>query len=226
MNPFLTFIDSLSAWMGKAFGWSILILTFATCYEVFVRYLLNAPTTWAFDVSVQMYGALFMMAGAYTLSRNGHVRGDVIHRLLPVRIQAGIDLTLYILFLLPGTFALIYYGYQFASDAWFYKEVSWNSPARIQIYFFKTLIPAAGFLVLLQGIAEAVRCVMCLRTGEWPPRLHDVEETETMLMHEHENKAALLEKESEIISAHEKIKQAIADDIPTQQRSDERETSR
>ena len=185
MNPFLYFVDSLSAWVGKAFGWCIMVLTFATCYEVFVRYVLNAPTVWAFDMAVQMYGALFMMAGAYTLSRNGHVRGDVIHRLLPIRVQAGIDLTLYILFLLPGVFALIWYGYEFAADSWRYKEVSWSSPARVQIYFFKTLIPVAGALVLLQGIAEAMRCVMCLRSGKWPARLHDVEETETMAIHKH-----------------------------------------
>jgi TRAP-type mannitol/chloroaromatic compound transport system permease small subunit len=180
MKAFLYFIDSLSAWIGKAFGWCIMVLTFATVYEVFMRYVLNAPTSWAFDMSVQMYGALFMMAGAYTLSRNGHVRGDVIHRLLPVKWQAGIDLALYILFLLPGVFALIWYGYDFAADSWRYKEVSWSSPARVQIYFFKTLIPVAGFFVLLQGIAEATRCVACLRTGVWPERLHDVEETETM----------------------------------------------
>jgi len=209
MNPFLYFIDSLSTWMGKAFGWTILILTFATCYEVFVRYVLNAPTVWAFDMSVQMYGALFMMAGAYALSRNAHVRGDVIHRLLPLRVQAGIDLTLYILFLLPGTFALIYYGYDFARDSWFYKEASWNSPARIQIYFFKTLIPIAGTLVLLQGIAEAVRCVVCLRTGEWPPRLHDVEETETMALHQHEDEARLMEKERESIRVHGEMSKEI-----------------
>jgi TRAP-type mannitol/chloroaromatic compound transport system permease small subunit len=187
MNPFLFFVDSLSTWMGKAFGWCILVLTFATCYEVFVRYALNSPTAWAFDMSVQMYGALFMMAGAYALARNAHVRGDVIHRLLPIKVQAGIDLTLYILFLLPGVFALIWYGYEFAADSWRYKEVSWSSPARVQIYFFKTLIPIAGFLLLLQGIAEAVRCVVCLRTGAWPPRLHDVEETETMAMHQQED---------------------------------------
>ena len=209
MNPFLYFVDSLSTWMGKAFGWTILMLTFATCYEVFVRYVLNAPTVWAFDMSVQMYGALFMMAGAYALSRNAHVRGDVIHRLLPVRVQAGIDLALYILFLLPGTFALIYYGYEFARDSWFYKEVSWNSPARIQIYFFKTLIPIAGALVLLQGIAEAVRCVLCLRTGEWPPRLHDVEETETMALHQREDEARLIEKETEIIRVHDEMRKEI-----------------
>ena len=185
MNPFLYFVYSLIAWVGKACCWCSMVLTFATCYEVFVRYVLNAPTVWAFDMAVQMYGALFMMAGAYTLSRNGHVRGDVIHRLLPVRVQAGIDLTLYILFLLPGVFALIWYGYDFAADSWRYKEVSWSSPARVQIYFFKTLIPVAGALVLLQGIAEAMRCVMCLRSGEWPARLHDVEETETMAIHKH-----------------------------------------
>ncbi len=184
MNAFIDFADSLSAWVGKAFGWCIMVLTFATCYEVFVRYLLNSPTAWAFDMSVQMYGALFMMAGAYTLSRNGHVRGDVIHRLLPVKAQAGIDLVLYFLFLMPGVFALIWYGYDFAADSWRYKEVSWSSPARVQIYFFKTLIPVAGCLVLLQGVAEIFRCIQCLRTGEWPPRPEDVEETETMAIHQ------------------------------------------
>jgi TRAP-type mannitol/chloroaromatic compound transport system permease small subunit len=187
MTRLLHFIDSLSAWVGKAFAWCIVILTFSTCYEVFVRYVLNAPTVWAFDMSVQMYGALFMMAGAYALSQDAHVRGDVIYRLLSRRTQAGVDLALYILFLMPGALALIYYGYLFASDSWFYKEVSWSSPARIQIYFFKTLIPISGTLVLLQGFAESVRCIVCLRTGAWPARLHDVQETETMLMHEQED---------------------------------------
>lgn len=187
MNSILFFIDNISAWFGKMFGWCIMVLTFATVYEVFMRYVLNAPTAWAFDMSVQMYGALFMMAGAYTLSRNGHVRGDVIHRLLPIKVRASIDLLLYIIFLLPGVFALIWYGWEFASDSWRYKEVSWSSPARTQIYFFKTLIPLAGFLVLLQGIAEMIRCVSCIKTGEWPPRLHDIEETETMLTNKAED---------------------------------------
>lgn len=184
MTRILHFIDSLSAWFGKAFAWCIVILTFSTCYEVFVRYVLNAPTVWAFDMSVQMYGALFMMCGAYTLSQGAHVRGDVLYRLLPKKTQAKIDFVLYIIFLMPGAVALIFYGYGFAADSWFYKEVSWSSPARIQIYYFKTLIPIAGVLVLLQGIAEAVRCLICIKTGEWPSRLHDVQETEAVLMKE------------------------------------------
>ncbi|MFC1674182.1 TRAP transporter small permease subunit [Pseudomonadota bacterium] len=187
MTRILHFIDSLSAWTGRAFAWCIVVLTFSTCYEVFVRYALNAPTVWAFDMSVQMYGALFMMAGAYALSQDAHVRGDVIYRLMPIKAQASVDLVLYIFFLLPGATALLYYGYGFASDSWFYKEVSWSSPARIQIYFFKTLIPISGTLLLLQGFAEAVRCIQCIRTGEWPARLHDVQETETMLLHESED---------------------------------------
>ena len=187
LTRILHFIDSLSAWSGKAFAWCIVILTFSTCYEVFVRYVLNAPTVWAFDMSVQMYGALFMMSGAYALSQGAHVRGDVLYRLLSKKTQAKIDLVLYILFLMPGALALIVYGFSFASDSWFYKEVSWSSPARIQIYFFKTLIPIAGTLVLLQGIAEAVRCIICIKTGEWPARLQDVQETETMLMNEQED---------------------------------------
>jgi len=187
MTRILHFIDSLSAWTGKAFAWCIVVLTFSTCYEVFVRYILNNPTTWAFDMSVQMYGALFMMAGAYALSQDAHVRGDVMYRLMPIKARAAMDLTLYILFLMPGALALMYYGYGFAADSWFYKEVSWSSPARIQIYFFKSLIPVAGTLVLLQGIAEAIRCVQCIQTGQWPARLHDVQETETMLLHERED---------------------------------------
>ena len=191
MTRLLHFIDSLSAWMGKAFAWCILILTLSTCYEVFVRYVLNAPTVWAFDMSVQMYGALFMMTGAYAMSQDAHVRGDVVYRLMPRKVQAGIDFTLYILFLLPGALALIIYGFGFAADSWFYKEVSWSSPSRIQIYFFKTLIPVSGVLILLQGFAESVRCVVCMRTGTWPARLHDVQETETMLMHEQDDLRAM-----------------------------------
>jgi TRAP-type mannitol/chloroaromatic compound transport system permease small subunit len=191
MTRTLYFIDSLSAWFGKAFAWCIVILTFSTCYEVFVRYVLNSPTVWAFDMSVQMYGALFMMCGAYALSQGAHVRGDVLYRLMSIKTQAKIDLVLYILFLMPGAIALVYYGYGFASDSWFYKEVSWSSPARIQIYFFKTLIPISGFLVALQGIAECVRCVICIQTGAWPARLHDVQETGDMLMKEQQDKQQL-----------------------------------
>ena len=181
MTRILHFIDSLSTWVGKAFAWCIVILTFSTCYEVFVRYVLNAPTVWAFDMSVQMYGALFMMAGAYALSQDAHVRGDVIYRLLPRRTQATIDLILYILFLAPGAIALLYYGYGFASDSWFYKEVSWSSPSRIQIYFFKTLIPVAGALLIVQGLSECLRCIIAIRTGRWVERHEDVRETENLL---------------------------------------------
>ena len=182
MNRFLHFVDSLSVWIGKCFAWCIVVLTFATCYEVFVRYVLNAPTVWAFDMSVQMYGSLFVMAGAYALAQDAHVRGDVLYRLMSHRTQATVDLVLYIVFLLPAVFALIWYGYGFASDSWFYKEVSWSSPARIQIYFFKTLIPVAGIAIFLQGLAESIRCIICIRDGRWPKRIHDVEETEDMLV--------------------------------------------
>lgn len=191
MNRFLHFVDSLSVWVGKCFAWCIVVLTFATCYEVFVRYVLNAPTVWAFDMSVQMYGSLFVMAGAYALAQDAHVRGDVLYRLMTQRTQATVDLVLYITFLLPAVFALTWYGYGFAADSWFYKEVSWSSPARIQIYFFKTLIPVAGVLIFLQGLAESIRCIMCIRNGYWPKRMHDVEETEDMMIHQQED----LEKE-------------------------------
>jgi len=174
-------IESLSIWVGRAFGWCILILTFSVSYEVFVRYVLNAPTVWAFDMMVQMYGALFLMAGPYALAQDAHVRADVIYRFMPVRAQGGIDFTLYLLFFFPGMLALFWYGAEIASDSWRYKEVSWNSPARIQIYFFKTLIPVAGGLLILQGLAELARCWKAMRTGVWLERLEDVKETEDIL---------------------------------------------
>ena len=181
MQKIIHAIEGLSQWVGKAFGWCILILTLSVSYEVFVRYVLNAPTVWAFDMMVQMYGALFLMAGAYTLAQDAHVRGDVLYRLFPVRWQARVDFVLYILFFFPGMIALFWYGWEIASDSWRYKEVSWNSPARIQIYFFKTLIPVAGLLLMIQGVAEMMRCWIAMRTGEWPSRIDDVKETEDLL---------------------------------------------
>lgn len=183
MSKFVHAIEGLSLWVGRAFGWCILILTLSVSYEVFMRYVLNAPTVWAFDVMVQMYGALFLMAGPYALAQDSHVRGDVFYRLFTVRWQARVDFTLYILFFFPGILALFWYGWEIASDSWRYKEVSWNSPARIQIYFFKTLIPLAGALLLLQGFAEMIRCWKAMKTGVWMDRLDDVKETEDMLMH-------------------------------------------
>jgi TRAP-type mannitol/chloroaromatic compound transport system permease small subunit len=176
-------IEGVSVWVGRAFGWCILILTLSVSYEVFMRYVLNAPTVWAFDMMVQMYGALFLMAGPYALAQDSHVRGDVLYRLFPVRWQARLDFILYLFFFFPGILALFWYGWEIASDSWRYKEVSWNSPARIQIYFFKTLIPLAGGLLLLQGFAELLRCWNAMRTGVWLERLDDVRETEDLLMH-------------------------------------------
>ncbi len=178
---FVHAIEGLSLWVGRAFGWCILILTLSVSYEVFVRYVLNSPTVWAFDMMIQMYGALFLMCGAYALAQDTHVRADVLYRLFPVRAQAGLDFVLYFLFFFPGVIALAWYGYEIASDSWRYKEVSFNSPASIQIYFFKSLIPLSGALLVIQGIAELVRCVMAIRTGVWPERLADVKETEDLL---------------------------------------------
>ena len=177
-------IEGLSIWVGRAFGWCILILTLSVTYEVFVRYVLNSPTVWAFDIMVQMYGALFLMAGPYALSQDGHVRADVVYRLFPVRVQASLDFFLYLIFFFPGMLALFWYGAEIASDSWRYKEVSWNSPARIQVYFFKTLIPLAGGLLIIQGVAELMRCWIAIRTGVWTRRLPDVHETEDLLMDE------------------------------------------
>ena len=178
---FVHAVEGLSLWVGRAFGWCILILTLSVSYEVFVRYVLNAPTVWAFDMMIQMYGALFLMCGAYALAQDTHVRADVLYRLWPVKVQATVDFILYFVFFFPGIFALVWYGWEIASDSWRYKEVSFNSPASIQIYFFKSLIPVSGGFLALQGIAELVRCVIAMRTGAWPERLSDVRETEDLL---------------------------------------------
>lgn len=191
MNRILYFIDRLSMWVGHAFGWCILVLTFAVSYEVLVRKVFRAPTAWAFDISYIMYGAMFMMAGAYTLSRDGHVRGDVIYRLLAPRKQAWIEFVLYFIFFFPGIIALMYAGYDYAAESWAYRpygfngpygEISINSPAGVPVSPLKTILPISAAVLFLQGIAEVIRCVQCIKTGEWPKRLHDVEETETVLL--------------------------------------------
>jgi TRAP-type mannitol/chloroaromatic compound transport system permease small subunit len=186
MTRFLFLIDLLSMWVGKSFGWLILVLTLGTSYEVFVRYVLVAPTTWAFDFSYITYGGLFLMAGAYTLSRNGHVRGDFIYRMWPQRVQGMIDLTLYIIFFLPAVLALIFAGWQFAKMSVQFRELSIFSPAGIPVFPLKALIPVTGVLLLFQGIAEIIRCIICIRQGYWPQRLHDVEELESVILHEQE----------------------------------------
>lgn len=184
MTRFLFFIDSLSTWVGKAFGWLILVLTLGVSYEVFVRYVLSSPTTWAFDFSYIIYGALFLMAGAYTLSRNGHVRGDVLYRLWKPRTQALMDLVLYVLFFLPAVAAFIYAGWNYAEMSIRFREVSIFSPAGVPVFPLKTLVPITGVLLMLQGIAEIIRCIICIRNGAWPQRLHDVEETESLILQE------------------------------------------
>jgi len=190
MDRLLFTIDGISAWVGKAFAWCIMIMTLGVSYEVFVRKILSSPTSWAFDISYIMYGTLFMMAGAYTLSRDGHVRGDVIYRLLPTRAQATIELILYFLFFFPAVLTLIYAGGDYAMESWSYNmgsgEVSVMSPAGVPISPFKTVMPVAASFLFLQGIAETIRCIVCLKTGAWPQRRHDIEEMETMLQHAHE----------------------------------------
>ncbi|MFZ5557630.1 MAG: TRAP transporter small permease subunit [Pseudomonadota bacterium] len=188
LNRLLQAIDQLSKSVGHAFAWCILILTLGTVYEVFVRYVLRDPTSWAFDMSYILYGGLFLMSGAYALSRNAHVRGDVFYRLWPIRVQAGVELTLYILFFFPGVLSLIIAGGGYAWDSIRIQEVSVNSPVGVPIFQLKGLIPLAGLLLAIQGVAEVIRCIIALREGKWPPRLHDVEEMETAVLHQVQDK--------------------------------------
>jgi TRAP-type mannitol/chloroaromatic compound transport system permease small subunit len=182
MTRALLFVDGLSTIVGKTFAWCIIALTLAICYEVVARYAFLAPTEWAYDVSYMLYGTLFMMAGAYTLARNGHVRGDFLYRTWSPRQQASIDLILYLLFFFPGIIALIYAGWNYFHLSYIIGERSSASPNGPIIWPFKAVIPITGVLMLLQGVVEALRCILCLRDGRWPQRLSDVEELEKVIL--------------------------------------------
>ncbi|MBB1077932.1 TRAP transporter small permease subunit [Rhodoferax sp. 4810] len=178
MQKLLLTVDKISSFVGRTCAWLILVLTLMITWEVFSRYALDNPHPWAFDVMSMMYGTLFMTAGAYTLSQNGHVRGDVLYGFFPPRLQAGLDLALYLLFFIPGVVALAWAGYSFAAESWAINEhsnVTANGPP---VYPFKTIIPIAGAVLLLQGFVEIIRCIICLKEGEWPSREDDVAEVD------------------------------------------------
>ena len=179
-DRFLHTIDGISTFFGKAAAWLILLLMLVVCAEVFKRYILNAPTAWIFDAENMMYGTLFMLCGAYTLAQNAHVRGDFLYSSMRPRTQAALDLVLYFVFFIPGIAALIYAGYDYAADSWRIAEHSNVTADGPPVYHFKSVIPIAGALVMLQGLAEILRCIVCLRTGEWPSRLKDVAEMDVV----------------------------------------------
>lgn len=182
MQGVLLGIDRFSAAVGKLFAWSVVVLTLAVAYEVIARKLFRAPTNWGYDAAYILYGTLFMMAGAYALSRNGHVRGDFLYRNWPARRQAGMDLALYLLFFMPAIGAFIYSGWGFFHVSYLQNERSMFSPSGPVIWPFKGLIPLVGVLMLLQGLAEIARCIACLRDGAWPQRLSDVQEMEQLVL--------------------------------------------
>ena len=178
MQRLLLFVDKLSTWIGHAFSWLIVGLTLLISWEVFSRYALDNPHAWAFDAMIMLYGTLFMMAGAYTLAKSGHVRGDVLYGFFTPRVQATLDLVLYIVFFIPGVVALAWAGYFYAAESWAINEHSTITSEGPPIYPFKTVIPVAGAILLLQGIVEIIRCVICLKQGHWPSREEDVEEVD------------------------------------------------
>jgi TRAP-type mannitol/chloroaromatic compound transport system permease small subunit len=185
MQKFIHSIDVVSTVVGKLFAWCVLVLTVAICYEVFLRYVLRTPTSWVYDFSYMMYGTLFMMAGAYAVSSASHVRGDVIYRLFPVHAQAWLDLALFIVFYFPAMLALLYAGYIFAEYSWRIGERSSSSPGGPPVYHFKMIIPIAATLMIVQGMAEVLRCVYAIRTGAWPGREADVAEIDPAMMAEY-----------------------------------------
>lgn len=177
MQKLLLAVDRLSTWFGKACAWSVVVLTLLITWEVFSRYVLNKPHAWVLDAQIMLYGVLFMAAGAYTLAKSGHVRGDVLYGFFTPRTQASIDLILYILFFLPGIIALTYAGWFFFQDSLAMREQTFNADP-LPVYPFKFVVPLAGAFLLLQGVVEIIRCVMCIQTGQWPRREDDVEEVD------------------------------------------------
>lgn len=198
MQSLLLAVDRFSTWIGKACAWSVIALTLLISWEVFNRYVFNNPHAWVLDAQIMLYGLLFMMAGAYTLSKNGHVRGDVLYGFLQPRTQAIIDLTLYIIFFLPGVFALTYAGWTYANESLAIREQTFNADP-IPVYPFKFVIPAAGFVLLLQGIVEIIRCIKCIQTGAWPARDGDVEEVDVeklrQMVHVKDEETASLDRD-------------------------------
>ena len=178
MQRLLLGVDRFSTWVGHLFAWLIVALTALIAWEVVSRKFFDAPHAWAFDAQIMAYGVLFMMAGAYTLAKNGHVRGDVLYGFFPPRLQAGVDLTLYVLFFLPGSAAMVWAGWTYAKESWVIGEHSTITVDGPPLYPFKAFIPIAGALILLQGVVEIIRCVSCLRTGVWPSRQEDVKEVD------------------------------------------------
>lgn len=177
MQKLLLAVDRLSTWVGQAFAWAIVLLTALITWEVFCRYVLNAPHDWSLNAQIMLYGVLFMTAGAYTLAKNGHVRGDVLYGFFQPRTQATLDLILYVLFFLPGIFALTWAGWEYANESLAIREKTFSATP-LPLYPFKFVIPFSGALLLLQGLVEIVRCIHCIRDGEWPSREQDVEEVD------------------------------------------------
>ena len=205
MQKVLLGIDKISTWVGKTFAWLIVALTLMMTWEILSRRFLDRPHAWTFDAQIQMYGILFMMAGAYTLSKSGHVRGDVLYGFFPARVQASIDLVLYVFFFIPGIVALAWAGWRYAGESWAIRERSTIMLEGPPIYTFKSFIPVAGGLMALQGFAEITRCVLCLKTGAWPSRIEDVEEVDVDKLKEMVHvKDRDIEKLDEIVMEQEK----------------------
>ncbi len=201
MQKLLLAIDAISTFIGKTAAWAVVALTALICWEVFSRYVLNKPHAWVLDAQIMLYGSLFMLAGAYTLAKSGHVRGDVLYGFFSPRAQAGVDLTLYIVFFLPGVLAMTWAGWTYAQESLAIREQTFSAEP-LPLYPFKFVIPVAAAALLLQGLAEIARCVICLKTGAWPRRGDDVEEVDVEKLKEmvHVKDSDLADLERELVA--------------------------
>jgi TRAP-type mannitol/chloroaromatic compound transport system permease small subunit len=159
-------IDAISAWSGRITAWLILPLIAAMTYEVVIRYVAT-PTQWAYDTSYMLYGAMFMLGAAYTLYRGAHIRTDFLYQKWSVRTQATVDALCYLLLFFPGIAVFLWLGGEFAWNSWLRDERTVGSSWMPIIYPLKAVIPVAAALLLLQGVAEFLKCIHALRTGRW-----------------------------------------------------------
>jgi TRAP-type mannitol/chloroaromatic compound transport system permease small subunit len=156
-------IDASSTATGWLAGWLILPMTLAVFYEVVARYAFNAPTIWAYDVTYMLYGAQFMLAAAYTLLKGGHIRTDVFYERWSPRRRAIVDMICYLLFFFPGLAFILYASGVEAWHAWRVGERSDWTPWRPILYPLKAMIPLSTLLLILQGVAEVIRCARVIR---------------------------------------------------------------
>lgn len=163
-------LDQINLWAGKIIGWLIIPMVLSLVYEVVARYVFNAPTIWAYDMTYMLYGTFFMVGAGYTLMRGGHIRTDMLYAAWSPRTQGAVDAACYVLFFFPAIIAFLWVTWPYFLGSFLRGERVVSSPWMPVIYPLKFMMPLTCALLLVQGIAELLRSVHAMRTGLWLPR--------------------------------------------------------